>query len=303
MLYAAVSSIAAQILLIVLNYVSPGIYGEVLELRVILSIVAIYGPAFWILMILARYIKREPIAEKNKVGVGVWLLYFVVGLGVMGLGSQISNVVDAILEIILRGVPSGEVDNIYAEGNVFLTAVYAVIIAPVGEEFVFRKIIIDRTRSFGGPICIILSAIMFGLMHGNIIQAIPAFGAGLVLGYLYYRYGRLLPCILIHAGINLYSTASTLVATRVINNVFPTFSLEAVIENLVFIIALLLFAMISVGCMTAAIVLPIALRKKIIFDAPSTPIPRGQKFRTVALNVGVILMFIVYIAEIFISYI
>lgn len=303
MLYSVLAYITAKVIYTLLAYFAPNIYNNVPEIKVAVSIVAIYGIAFLVLLLFLRMIKPDPLAEKKKIGVGVWFLYLVIGIGVMGIGSQISSTLEMIIEMLTGRVWSEGVETLYDTGNPLITAAYAVIIAPIAEEFVFRRLIIDRTRKFGGPICIILSAAMFGLMHGNIGQAIPAFGAGLVLGYLYYKHGKLLPCALIHAGINLFSTVNTLIFDKIDLEFLSYPSIEGLWSNILWLMLILVDAMIISACMVVAVVIPIVMRKKISFDEPSIIIPRGQRFKTVILNAGAIMMFIAYFAEIISYYI
>ena len=47
-------------------------------------------------------------------------------------------------------------------------AVFATLFAPVFEEYLFRKVIIERTKQYGERFTVIYSALVFGLFHGNI---------------------------------------------------------------------------------------------------------------------------------------
>jgi membrane protease YdiL (CAAX protease family) len=54
------------------------------------------------------------------------------------------------------------------------------------------------------PICV--SSLVFAAVHiGQGLAPIPLFYLGLVLGYLYFKTGHLLPCIVLHLGLNAYS--------------------------------------------------------------------------------------------------
>lgn len=48
----------------------------------------------------------------------------------------------------------------------------------------------------------VVQALLFGLMHGNIVQGLYTFATGLVLGFLYWRLGDLRYPILLHFGLN-----------------------------------------------------------------------------------------------------
>ena len=59
---------------------------------------------------------------------------------------------------------------------------------------------------------IVLSSLIFGVVHGNWVQAPFAFVTGLALGWMYYRTGSLLPGILMHFVNNSAAVASFLLA-------------------------------------------------------------------------------------------
>lgn len=83
----------------------------------------------------------------------------------------------------------------------------AVIMAPVFEEIVFRGIIMKGLINKGlkPKTAILISAVVFGLVHGNPWQFVGAVLLGSVLGLVYYKTKSLLLPILLHAFNNLVS--------------------------------------------------------------------------------------------------
>ena len=82
------------------------------------------------------------------------------------------------------------------------------ILSAIGEELVYRYFTINALRKlFAMNYTIIISAIIFTLMHGKIGFDIVIIG--IFLGYLYYRTESLLLCILIHLLRNLVVMASS----------------------------------------------------------------------------------------------
>ncbi len=72
------------------------------------------------------------------------------------------------------------------------TALAVVVIAPFTEELLFRGLILrGLERRYGAMPALLLSSAFFALSHFNLIQAIPAFAAGLYLGWLYRATGTL----------------------------------------------------------------------------------------------------------------
>lgn len=76
------------------------------------------------------------------------------------------------------------------------------IITPLAEEVVFRGAILrtlltmfDRRWHW---VPILISAVIFGLVHGNSAQLIHAIPMGMLLGWLYYRTDSLVPSVILH---------------------------------------------------------------------------------------------------------
>lgn len=74
------------------------------------------------------------------------------------------------------------------------------IAAPVAEEVVFRGAILHALLQGGRRpwVAIAISAILFAIGHLNPAQMPHAFLIGLLLGWMYYRTGSILPGILFH---------------------------------------------------------------------------------------------------------
>lgn len=76
------------------------------------------------------------------------------------------------------------------------------ILAPFAEEVVFRGAILRKLLGMMEDkwhwVAIAISAAIFGLVHLNVPQGIHAFLIGLLLGWMYYRTGSILPGILFH---------------------------------------------------------------------------------------------------------
>ncbi len=74
------------------------------------------------------------------------------------------------------------------------------ILAPISEEIVFRGAILRKLLEMKNHTwaAIVLSAALFGVIHGNLAQFTHAFIIGLLLGWLYIRTRSILPCLLIH---------------------------------------------------------------------------------------------------------
>lgn len=74
------------------------------------------------------------------------------------------------------------------------------VVGPIAEEFIFRSAILGSMLRRGMPpwIAIVVSAMIFGLVHGNPQQIPFAFFVGLLFAFVYYRTGSVVPCMICH---------------------------------------------------------------------------------------------------------
>lgn len=84
------------------------------------------------------------------------------------------------------------------------------IITPIMEEYIFRGLVFKRLRCrVSATRAIVASALFFGMYHGNLVQTIYGTLSGILLGYLYEKYGSLKAPILAHMLMNIVSCILT----------------------------------------------------------------------------------------------
>lgn len=84
------------------------------------------------------------------------------------------------------------------------------VISPLAEEVVFRGVIYNRMRRlFGRAVGIVASGLLFGVMHGNLVQGVYGACMGMLMAYVYERQDSFFWPVLFHAAANLtvYGTA------------------------------------------------------------------------------------------------
>jgi len=80
---------------------------------------------------------------------------------------------------------------------------FVVFAGPLVEELLFRGVILGGLLSHHrARWAIVGSAALFGVVHLNLWQFVPAFGTGLVSGWLFVRTRSLWPCVAFHAAYN-----------------------------------------------------------------------------------------------------
>lgn len=92
--------------------------------------------------------------------------------------------------------------------------IYGCIIAPITEEMVFRGVVLRGFSVVSQRFGIFISALFFGLVHGNLLQGMNAFILGLYLGFVATKYNSILPNILMHICANAIPYIVTLISGK-----------------------------------------------------------------------------------------
>lgn len=135
--------------------------------------------------------------------------YFLITL--LGMSSAVVvNVAVSLSGLMYLSPKYQQVSEVIYTGNLGLELVSAVIAAPLLEELLFRGLIFKRLRGYLSPIpAIVISAAVFGLFHGNLVQFVYAFIIGVLLGFVYEKYKTIWAPVAFHVGANLLSVLIT----------------------------------------------------------------------------------------------
>lgn len=126
-------------------------------------------------------------------------------------------------------------ESVETDGPV-LTFLSVVIVAPISEELTFRGVILKKALKIS-PFAAanIIQAALFGLAHMNIVQGTYAFVAGLVLGYVAYKYKTIKASILLHMIFNGLNFILVLPAAQFYNVIYAVTGLLLTAVALCFI--------------------------------------------------------------------
>ena len=124
-------------------------------------------------------------------------LSVMVGVPVLGMGlSFLLSPLD---------IDDGGMEQIFAQMlHNPLCLLLLCVVGPLTEELVFRSGMVRLMRLAGlsSLMAVSISAFSFAAVHGNLVQGIPAFLIGVLLGYLYLRTGNLKLCLPAHIANN-----------------------------------------------------------------------------------------------------
>ena len=139
---------------------------------------------------------RRKAGRSNAIHLGVRR----VNLPILLWGVLVLMASSVVLEPLLLLFPKEDYQNVTDMVGLGGWAILSVVVfAPILEEILFRGLIFESCRErFGGGAAVLISALLFGLVHGVPVQIINAFVVGLIFGYIYLRTGSLLSVILLH---------------------------------------------------------------------------------------------------------
>ena len=125
--------------------------------------------------------------RKRTMSLGNFATLLCVFVGCQAAFQMIGSLIEMILNIFgLSAMASLEsATGVQTSFSMFL---YAAVLAPIGEEILFRGLLLRSFLPFGKKFAILASAILFGVFHGNVVQSPYAFLVGLVLGYTAVEY-------------------------------------------------------------------------------------------------------------------
>jgi uncharacterized protein len=143
-----------------------------------------------------RRIKRENPEEKllrlKKTWVGVFAISMVPTFALLFMLDPIVNLIpmpDWLYRIFAQLLGEQSLS----------TFIMLCVAAPILEELIFRGIILQGfLKNYSPQKAIIWSSVLFGLVHLNPWQFIPAVLLGIFIGWIYWKSRSILPCIFIH---------------------------------------------------------------------------------------------------------
>lgn len=259
----------------------------------LVAMVPMYLIAIPVMIFIIKRIPAQEAEEKKKMTGKEFFCIFLIAYAGMYLSNIFGNILASVIGAIKGNSVSNGFLNIATTNNLLVNFVIMVLCAPVIEEYIFRKLLIDRTRQYGDKVAIVLSGLMFGLFHGNLYQFCYAFVIGMVLAYVYTFYHDVKYCILLHMVINFMGSIIGILVIKgtglaeiaaVADD--STAVMEAVTNHLGGILIFLLYFLFILAMVISGIVLFFVNKKKIILKEGTEEINKGEGFRTIAWNAG-----------------
>lgn len=237
--------------------------------------------------------KPSQLIKANRVGFVKIIPLLFIGMAF----SMLSNIATSLVQsnMMFFGLENS-IDfsnDVYSVQEMLLYFVSTALVPAFAEEFAFRGILMGSLRKYGDVFSILISSIIFGAMHGNIVQIPFAFMLGLIFGYIDCKTNSIVPSILIHFCNNFYSVLMDILSC----NTYLS-------DNLIMAIQYLLMAVFCIIGLLSFVY--IAKTNKEFFKMTSTEpngygnsnaLSLGEKIKEALLSPAIIVLLVLFLLE------
>ena len=257
------------------------------------SLLIVMIPMYVIAMpVMALLIKRIPAVTlpKKHMTFGQWLIAFLMCYGAMYVSNYIGLILTQLISILKGSPVTNTMLEVATSSNLWVNLFIMVLCAQYGEG-----------------VAVLFSGLMFGLFHGNLNQFVYAFVLGLCFGFIYVKTGNIRYTIGLHMLVNFLGSVLGVAILKWLGDDFlsiasdPAGMMSYMTGNFGKLIVYFIYIFLLLGVAIAGIILFIVNLKKIRFQSGMNTIPKGKRFSTTVLNVGMALYMIVWIVIIIVQ--
>jgi len=154
---------------------------------------------------------------KSKMRFGEFISFLPICIALSYVGNMMGNIINTLISAFTGKPTENALEGLLGASDTLTTVVFVVILAPIVEELLFRKFLVDAMYPYGERVCILMSALLFGAFHGNFYQFFYAVMVGALLTFVYCRTGRIWYTILLHALFNFFGSVVALAVTSLVD--------------------------------------------------------------------------------------
>lgn len=186
--------------------------GEV-EMETIINTISMIASCFVTILTVAFYTKKLHVKIPFTL-CGDWnfltiLRYTIIGMGLSATAGYAIQIINQFLMDFgwTMTSPDFSMKTDFSYNLVILLS--SCVIAPVFEELLFRGLILQTLKRYGNVFAILVTSLLFALLHGNLPQAVPVFALSIVISYVVLKTGSILPGIAMHFLNNAFAVIET----------------------------------------------------------------------------------------------
>lgn len=216
-LYMIIGEVAATLIMLFIQSVAPDLAKNA-NMQLLVGTLPSYLFAFPVVYLMVRNLpKLKP--YPRKITVGWFFAVFTICMAGMFAGALLGLGLGKLLNLIPGVTAENAVSDLVMQVNPALIILTVVIIAPIIEELLYRKLLLDRIEPISRQMSIILSGLMFGLFHVNVYQFFYAFIIGMIFASIYLNTGKIQYTIFLHMMVNFMGSVVSLYVSQGNNQV------------------------------------------------------------------------------------
>ena len=271
------------------------------NLSLLVSMLPTYTIAFPLTSLLIHQIPGAQM-KKHNMKPAQLLGAFAISYALMYLSNLAGQFFTNIIGIIKGSPVDDAIADLVSELNPLTAFFVMVLLAPALEEWIFRKLLVDRTIRYGEGTAIFLSGLMFGLFHGNLNQFVYTFLIGAFWAFIYVKTGRLRYTIYLHMALNFMGSVGSLFFLGAISTLEGG---SSAMNGFHFLLGMLIplaivipYLIVVFGLVISGIVLLVTNWKRFRLIPAELFIPKEKRFSVIFLNAGMILYVLFQIIQI-----
>ena len=163
-----------------------------------ISILAVAVP-FGLVALINKSKYKTPIVPTKPLKFNEALIWICFGMGLCIIANAGTSYLVAFLKNVGVTLTQGETATPNSIFDCVLDIIGIAIVPAICEEFAMRCCSLGLLKNYGKAFGVVAVSVVFGLLHGNVIQFIFAFLVGLVLAYITIKTESIIPAMCIHA--------------------------------------------------------------------------------------------------------
>lgn len=245
------------------------------------------------------YIMRKTEAktlEKHKMTVKTFVICISITMFLMWIGNIMGVIITSGIGSLIQHEVANPINDVINNSGLVANLIIITTIAPIFEELIFRKLLIDRTIKYGGTISVLLSGLLFAFFHGNLNQFFYAFLLGGFFAIIYIKTGQIKYTIGLHMIINFIGSVVSLFVSQ------PLMDLaNGSVISPTSTFGVILYILITLGLTVMGLIYSIKYFDESRFDGSEKEIILKNPVSTILLNPGIICFILLMSYTIFTS--
>lgn len=222
---------------------------------------------FLIVALINRKRYCYPIVPNKKISPSRCIAWVLFGLGCCSASNiAVNYVIQLVKTVFNRQLTQGDTAKPSNVVECLFELIAIAVIPAICEELAMRCCALQLLRKYGASFAIVTVSVVFGLLHGNVIQFLFAFLVGLVLAYVTVKTQSIVPAIFIHMlnnGLSVIQDLLRLLASQKASEYFVS----------------VIFIVFIVGAIASAVYLFFKKEFSIRLDKGNTVLSTGEKIK------------------------